>query len=393
MATAVDLASQLAELQRFSEDNGIDLLPDLQQQLAAIRGHDNTNAAKSETNKDTTTSEASAASPEAAGTSDTPAPAPARVADDSFDNLVIDPAWHAPSRTDDTSDEEDDHETEYDGEDDHEVGYRSIAMTEEEFRNFHECIAREEDQTATAPAPAQVDEQSEAATAPAIPQPNAAPENNMDDGSPASESAAAGAGTAVATPSGPAAGVLPEETGFDRFALPVIFKAGTTGFEDKKDYRPKIGDVIAGRYLVKKPLDEAAFSVALRCVDLHAPILDASGSPNADREVCLKVVKNNKDYFDQSLDEIKLLTVLNLPEGPNSQDHILRLFDYFYFKEHLIISTELLGPNLYEFSKRRRKLGLPNVFADIRNLQKVANQILDGLVRAALDRFCFAVRS
>lgn len=43
-------------------------------------------------------------------------------------------------------------------------------------------------------------------------------------------------------------------------------------------------------------LGSAAFSKAIRCYDLHT-----------NEEVCMKIIENNKDYFDQSVDEIKLL--------------------------------------------------------------------------------------
>ena len=57
-----------------------------------------------------------------------------------------------------------------------------------------------------------------------------------------------------------------------------------------------IGDVVAGRYELTEYLGSAAFSKAVQAVDLDTGDV-----------VCLKIVKNNKDYFDQSLDEIKLL--------------------------------------------------------------------------------------
>jgi len=38
--------------------------------------------------------------------------------------------------------------------------------------------------------------------------------------------------------------------------------------------------------------------------------------------VCLKVIKNNKDFFDQSLDEIKLLHYLNSAGDPDDH-HVL----------------------------------------------------------------------
>ena len=58
----------------------------------------------------------------------------------------------------------------------------------------------------------------------------------------------------------------------------------------------RIGDVVAGRYELTEYLGSAAFSKAVQAVDLDTGDV-----------VCLKIVKNNKDYFDQSLDEIKLL--------------------------------------------------------------------------------------
>ena len=42
-------------------------------------------------------------------------------------------------------------------------------------------------------------------------------------------------------------------------------------------------------------------------------------------------VQNNKDYLDQSLDEIKLLKYVN-ENDPNDEYGILHLFDYFYYK-------------------------------------------------------------
>lgn len=42
-------------------------------------------------------------------------------------------------------------------------------------------------------------------------------------------------------------------------------------------------------------------------------------------------MQNNKDYFDQSLDEIKLLKYIN-ESDPDDEHGMLRLFDYFYYK-------------------------------------------------------------
>lgn len=47
--------------------------------------------------------------------------------------------------------------------------------------------------------------------------------------------------------------------------------------------------------------------------------------------VCLKIIKNNKDFFDQSLDEIKLLQYLK-DHGDPDRYHFLCMYDYFYYK-------------------------------------------------------------
>ena len=125
-----------------------------------------------------------------------------------------------------------------------------------------------------------------------------------------------------------------------------------------------MNDLIAGRYQVMDFLGAAAFSRAVQALDVKTNML-----------VCLKIVKvclcgrlggvrlgiydaslhsleviqgnlsfaclphifschplqNNKDYFDQSLDEIKLLKYVNSMD-PNDEQGVVRLYDYFYHK-------------------------------------------------------------
>lgn len=93
-----------------------------------------------------------------------------------------------------------------------------------------------------------------------------------------------------------------------------------TGFEEDKSFHVVLNSVIAGRYHVTEHLGSAAFSKAIQAHDLHTGI-----------DVCVKIIKNNKDFFDQSLDEIKLLKYVN-QHDPADKYHILRLYDYFYFR-------------------------------------------------------------
>lgn len=91
-----------------------------------------------------------------------------------------------------------------------------------------------------------------------------------------------------------------------------------TGFEENKEFPIVLSSMIAGRYYVTEYLGSAAFSKVIQAHDLHTGM-----------DVCLKIIKNDKDFFDQSLDEIKLLKFVN-KHDPGDERHILRLFDYFY---------------------------------------------------------------
>ncbi|KAL3768660.1 hypothetical protein ACHAW5_000811 [Stephanodiscus triporus] len=130
------------------------------------------------------------------------------------------------------------------------------------------------------------------------------------------------------------------------FYLPIITKSQKTGFEPTKDLVLKPGSVFANNYLVQSELGSAAFSTAYRCIDLSSKE-DEDGYQD---EVCLKVIKNTKDYFDQSLDEIKILQLLK-DTGRVKENYIVEMKSFFYHREHLVIVTELLRQNLYEFGK------------------------------------------
>mmetsp|Transcript_7570 Transcript_7570/g.12748 ORF Transcript_7570/g.12748 Transcript_7570/m.12748 type:complete len:486 (+) Transcript_7570:2338-3795(+) len=155
------------------------------------------------------------------------------------------------------------------------------------------------------------------------------------------------------------------------FNLKVIFEPYKTGFEENKDLQHPRGTILAGRYEVQDMLGQAAFSTALQCVDLAA-------EEHEEQWVCLKVIKNNKDFFDQSLDEIKLLQYINSC-GDADEHHVLRLIDFFYCKEHLFIVSELLKENLYEFGRFIRESDNEPYYTMPR-LKRIMKQVLEALV-------------
>lgn len=154
---------------------------------------------------------------------------------------------------------------------------------------------------------------------------------------------------------------------YDCYQLRVVFDREKTGFEETKDFPIVVNSIIAGRYQVVEYLGSAAFSKAIQCYDIHK-----------EQMVCMKIIENNKDYFDQSVDEIKLLRFLQANCADLDQKHLLRLIDFFYHKEHLFIVTELLRDNLYEYSKFNREQE-QHAYFTVPRLQKLATQILEAL--------------
>ena len=146
---------------------------------------------------------------------------------------------------------------------------------------------------------------------------------------------------------------------------------------------------------MREYLGSAAFSKAVQCLDLHTG-----------ESVCIKIIKNNKDFFDQSLDEIKLLrcgTRLghsgrrtarlsnHLLTRSSSRyrryikrhdeldaHNVLHMHDFFYHKEHLFIVCELLRDNLYEFSKFNREEASEPYFT-LPRLRRISRQCLAAL--------------
>lgn len=74
---------------------------------------------------------------------------------------------------------------------------------------------------------------------------------------------------------------------YDCYNLRVVFDREKTGFEETKDFPIVINSIIAGRYQVVDYLGSAAFSKAIQCYDIHT-----------EQMVCMKIIENNKDYFD-----------------------------------------------------------------------------------------------
>lgn len=77
-------------------------------------------------------------------------------------------------------------------------------------------------------------------------------------------------------------------------------------------------DNVADRYRIIKKIDESTFSDIFLLKELKT-----------DKEFCLKRIKNNKDFMNQSLMEIFILNYLSKSTNPFKQT-VLEIKDFFY---------------------------------------------------------------
>lgn len=84
------------------------------------------------------------------------------------------------------------------------------------------------------------------------------------------------------------------------------------------------------------------------------------------------MIVNNKDFFDQALDEIKILKYINANCNPD-QDHLIKFKNVFYHREHLFIETDLMKDNLYIAYQKNQS------FFSIPVIKEIARQILVAL--------------
>lgn len=146
--------------------------------------------------------------------------------------------------------------------------------------------------------------------------------------------------------------------------------------DDHGDYLVLVQDHLAFRFEVLHVLGSGSFGQVVCCWDHQRR-----------QQVAIKIIRNRKKYKEQSLVEVQILLQLQRAYHSASPRHtkrseskteatatgqrtqaarIVKMYEYFVFRNHLCISFELLGINLYEYLKLRFFQGLP--MAHIRDL-------------------------
>mmetsp|Transcript_11201 Transcript_11201/g.26422 ORF Transcript_11201/g.26422 Transcript_11201/m.26422 type:complete len:575 (-) Transcript_11201:147-1871(-) len=128
---------------------------------------------------------------------------------------------------------------------------------------------------------------------------------------------------------------------------PTADTADNHGFDDERgDYLWVMHDHVSFRYEILGVLGKGSFGVVTKCYDWKTNQL-----------VALKVIRNKKRFHHQALVEVKLLEHLR-DHDTDGNAAIVHMRDYFYFRNHMCITFELLCINLYEFIKNNKFQGL-----------------------------------
>lgn len=109
-------------------------------------------------------------------------------------------------------------------------------------------------------------------------------------------------------------------------------------------YRGRIGEVLDKRYKVSGYTGEGVFSNVVRAKD----------QTKGEREVCVKIIRNNEIMEKSGQRELEVLAKLREAD-PDSKYHCLTLYRSFMHRNHLCLVFEALSMNLREVLKKYGK--------------------------------------
>ncbi|KAL0962875.1 hypothetical protein UPYG_G00346630 [Umbra pygmaea] len=123
-----------------------------------------------------------------------------------------------------------------------------------------------------------------------------------------------------------------------------------SGYDDESGSYLKVEhDHIGFRFEVLDVIGKGSFGHVLKCLDHKTK-----------EHVAIKVIRNKKRFHYQAMMELKILDLLRRKDK-DDQHNVIYMKEYFYFRNHLCISFELQGINLYELIKKNKFRGFSQV--------------------------------
>lgn len=148
----------------------------------------------------------------------------------------------------------------------------------------------------------------------------------------------------------------------------VIGAPSNCGYDDSTgSYIHVPHDQISYRYEMLKVIGKGSFGQVIKAYD-H----------KNNQYVALKMVRNEKRFYRQAQEEIRILDHLRKQDKDNTMN-IVHMYEHFTFRNHVCITFELLSINLYELIKKNKFQGF-----SLQLVRKFAHsllQCLDALYR------------
>ncbi|XP_045469956.1 dual specificity tyrosine-phosphorylation-regulated kinase 4 isoform X1 [Harmonia axyridis] len=118
------------------------------------------------------------------------------------------------------------------------------------------------------------------------------------------------------------------------------------GYDDEGgSYNKVIHDHICYRYEILEVIGRGSFGQVIKALD-HM----------TNRHVAIKIIRNKKRFHHQGLVEVRILDRIR-KRDPDDNNNVIHMLEYFFFRNHLCISFELLSLNLYELIKKNNYQG------------------------------------
>ncbi|XP_043278081.1 probable serine/threonine-protein kinase dyrk2 [Venturia canescens] len=138
-----------------------------------------------------------------------------------------------------------------------------------------------------------------------------------------------------------------------------------SGYDDDTGSYYKIPhDHISYRYEILEVIGKGSFGQVIRALD-H----------KTGQHIAIKIIRNKKRFHHQALIEVKILEHLRKKDlDAKSSHNVIHMLEYFYFRNHLCISFELMSLNLYELIKKNNYQGF-----SISLIRRFANSLIQCL--------------
>ncbi|XP_077295378.1 dual-specificity tyrosine phosphorylation-regulated kinase 2, partial [Arctopsyche grandis] len=129
--------------------------------------------------------------------------------------------------------------------------------------------------------------------------------------------------------------------------------------DDNGSYNKVAHDHICYRYEILEVIGKGSFGQVIRALDHRT-----------NQHVAIKIIRNKKRFHHQALIEVRILDHLRAKDK-DGVHNVIHMLDYFYFRNHLCISFELMSINLYELIKKNNYQGF-----SLSLIRRFANSLL-----------------